>query len=219
MILQDQEGVLAWVSERLAVAMRQARVFGLYKPLLNNWKLLYALHGTGCKKMQDNQREELAYLAGLFDGEGTICIQRDVRPTDKETGRYQGATYTVTFRIGMIEKHPIESFKKALNVGYIDCEKTYHKFRPMWRFSIRRRDDVRKAIEMLEPFLRVKNAQAKLALAYFETCPRGKSYVCQDQEMWDLKESFRQRMCSLNGVAKSPATTKRGGRAPSVRVL
>ena len=34
-ILQDQEGVLAWVSERLAVAMRQAsQFFGLYKSSL-----------------------------------------------------------------------------------------------------------------------------------------------------------------------------------------
>ena len=28
--------------------------------------------------MQDNQREEISYLAGLFDGEGTICIQKNL---------------------------------------------------------------------------------------------------------------------------------------------
>jgi hypothetical protein len=42
-ILQDQEGVLAWVSERLAVAMRQARkFFGLYKSSLIDLELLAA---------------------------------------------------------------------------------------------------------------------------------------------------------------------------------
>jgi hypothetical protein len=168
--------------------------------------------------MQDNQREELAYLAGLFDGEGTICIKRDVRQTDEQTGRYEGATYTVAFRIGMIEKQPIESFHECLKVGYIDFEKSYHKYRPMWRYSIRRREDVKYAIRLLESFLRVKKPQAKLALEYFEACPKGKPYLPQTQEMWDLKESFRQRMCTLNGVVNSPATTKRSGRRPSVRV-
>ena len=93
--------------------------------------------------MQDNQREEIIYLAGLFDGEGTICIQRDVRK-DKENGRYGGATYTVTIRKGMIHKEPIESYLKVFKVGYLDCEKSYHKFRPMWRYSIRKREDVQK---------------------------------------------------------------------------
>ena len=167
--------------------------------------------------MQDNQREVLAYLAGLFDGEGTICIQRDVRPTDKETGRYKGATYTVTVRIGMIQKEPMELFREFFQVGYLDCEKKYHNFRPMWRFSIRRREDVKSAIKSLLPFLRVKREQALLALRYFDFFPKGKPYVSQNQS-WEMKEEFRQRMCELNGIAKTPATTKRSGRAPSVRV-
>jgi hypothetical protein len=42
-ILQDQEGVLAWVGERLAVAMRQAsQLFGLYKFNLIDLELLAA---------------------------------------------------------------------------------------------------------------------------------------------------------------------------------
>ena len=42
-MLQDQEGVLAWVGERLAVAMRQAsQLFGLYKFNLIDLELLAA---------------------------------------------------------------------------------------------------------------------------------------------------------------------------------
>lgn len=167
--------------------------------------------------MQDNQREEIIYLAGLFDGEGTICIQRDVRK-DKENGRYGGATYTVTVRIGMIQKEPIDSYKKVFGVGYLDEEKTYHQFRPMYRWSARKRSEVQSFLERIEPFLRVKKAQARLALRYFEEIPIGKRYVNQGPEMWDKKEKYRIEMSLLNGVNISPATTKRRGRSPSVRV-
>lgn len=167
--------------------------------------------------MQDNQREEIIYLAGLFDGEGTICIQRDVRK-DKENGRYGGATYTVTVRIGMIQKEPIESYKQIFKVGYLDEEKKYHHFRPMFRWSARKRFEVHSFLIQIEPFLRVKKAQAKLALKYFDEIPIGKKYVNQGPEMWEKKEKYRIEMSSLNGVNISPATTKRMGRAPSVRV-
>jgi hypothetical protein len=175
-------------------------------------------NGTGWLQMQDNQREEIIYLAGLFDGEGTICIQRDVRLTDKETGRYKGATYTVTVRIGMIERHAIEMYLNVFKVGYLDCEKTYHKFRPMWRYSIRRREDVKFFIENISPFLRVKKPQAELALEYFKLFPKGHGYRSQGEKIWNEKEEFRIKMSSLNGVKISPATTKRRGRSPSVRV-
>lgn len=168
--------------------------------------------------MQDNQREEIIYLAGLFDGEGTICIQKDARPPDKLNGKYKGATYTVTIRVGMIQKEPIEMFKKVFGIGYLDCEKSYHKYRPLWRYSIRARNDVKSFLEKIVQFLRVKKEQANLALEYFEKFPKGVGYINQGQEIWDAKEIYRLKMCTLNGVNISPATTKRSGRAPSVRV-
>lgn len=167
--------------------------------------------------MQDNQREEIIYLAGLFDGEGTICIQRDVRK-DKENGRYGGATYTVTVRIGMIQKEQIDKYKEIFKVGYVDEEKKYHQFRPMFRWSARKRSEVESFLLKIEPFLRVKKAQAQLALRYFNEIPIGKGYINQGPEIWEKKEKYRIEMSSLNGVNISPATTKRRGRSPSVRV-
>jgi hypothetical protein len=167
--------------------------------------------------MQDNQREELAYLAGLFDGEGTICIQKDTRPLAKDNGRNWNPIYNVTFRVGMTYKGAIVRFKDFFKVGFIDCEKSYHQFRPMWRYSIRRKEDAKKVIEMIYPFLMVKGAQAHMALRYFEECPsqRGKYLT---PEILEKKEWYYQRMRELNGVDNSPATTKRRGRGKSVRV-
>jgi hypothetical protein len=167
--------------------------------------------------MTDNQREELSYLAGLFDGEGTICIQKDSRPLEKDNGRNWNPIYNITFRIGMIEERSIKSFKEFFKVGFIDCEKSYHKFRPMWRYSIRAKDDTKMVIEKILPFIRVKRPQAELALRYFVDCPsqRGK-YLTPN--VLQKKEEYYREMRQLNGVDNSPATTKRRGRPLSVRV-
>lgn len=167
--------------------------------------------------MQDNQREEISYLAGLFDGEGTICIQKDSRPLAKNNGRNWNPIYNVTFRVGMIDRDAIEGFKRFFLVGFIDCEKSYHQFRPMWRYSIRAKEDARGVIKAIFPFLRVKKKQALLALEYFEECP-SKRGVYLTPEILEKKERYYQEMRKLNGVDISPATTKRMGRAPSVRV-
>jgi hypothetical protein len=167
--------------------------------------------------MQDNQREELAYLAGLFDGEGTICIQKDSRPLAKNNGRNWNPIYNVTFRVGMTHKEAVERFKFFFKVGFIDCEKSYHQFRPMWRYSIRRKEDVKKVLMQFHPWLSVKKEQAFLGLCYFEDCPsqRGRYLT---PEILEKKEWYYQRMRALNGVANSPATTNRRGRSLSVRV-
>lgn len=41
-VIQDQDPVLSWVTERLGVAMRQARSFGLYKSSLIDLEVLAA---------------------------------------------------------------------------------------------------------------------------------------------------------------------------------
>lgn len=167
--------------------------------------------------MPDNQREELSYLAGLFDGEGTICIQKDSRPLAKDNGRNWNPIYNITFRVGMIEERAIRGFKEFFKVGFIDCEKVYHRFRPMWRYSIRAKDDTRMVIEKIIPFLRVKKPQAELSLRYFVDCPsqRGRYLT---PEILQKKEEYYMEMRRLNGIDNSPATTKRRGRPPSVRV-
>jgi hypothetical protein len=175
------------------------------------------IHNGMVDKMQDNQREEISYLAGLFDGEGTICIQKDSRPLAENNGRNWNPIYNVTFRVGMIEQKAIESFKEFFGVGFIDCEKTYHKFRPMWRYSIRAKNDAKMVIEKIKPFLRVKRPQADLAMRFFEETPSQRGMYLTP-EILEKKEYFFLEMKKLNGIDISLATTKRRGRPLSVRV-
>lgn len=167
--------------------------------------------------MEDNQREEISYLAGLFDGEGTICIQKDTRPCEKENGKGWNPIYTVCVRIGMIDEKSIRQFQEYFKVGYLDCEKSYHKKRPMYRWTVRAKEDVISVLEKLSPFLRLKYANAQIALRFFLETPSKRGQFLTP-ELLEKKEHLYQQMRVLNGVDISPATTKRRGRPKSVRV-
>jgi hypothetical protein len=51
--------------------------------------------------MQDNQREELIYLAGLFDGEGTITINSGYSKKYVIQNHCSDMGYGVLVRLGM----------------------------------------------------------------------------------------------------------------------
>jgi hypothetical protein len=174
--------------------------------------------------MKDNQREEIAYLAGLFDGEGTICIQKMYSEKYMTANSRVNPGYTVCIRIGMIDKEAIEHYLEFFKVGQIHCEKIYHAKRPVYRWQVRAQKDVRFVIETLMPYLRVKIRQVHLAIKWLDEC-LWKSGMSRKHgwppELVLKREDMRLEMQQLNGIDISPATTKRTGimgRTKGVRV-
>jgi len=117
----------------------------------------------------------------------------------------------------MIEEKAIRAYHEFFKVGYVDCEKVYHAFRPMYRWAIRAKDDVQFVLRELIPHLRVKKSQAILGLRFYEETPSKRGQVLT-HEFLAKKEQFFLEMKKLNGIDISPATTKRRGRPLSVRV-
>jgi hypothetical protein len=144
-------------------------------------------------------------------------LQKDNRPCCKENGRGWNPIYNVSVRIGMINKEAIYSYLKFFKVGYVDCEKIYRHFRPMYRWSCRAKDDVRLVLKTLLPYLRVKKEQAILGLRFYDEAPalRGRFLSA---ECLAKREQFFLNMKKLNGIDYSPATTKRMGRQKSIKV-
>jgi hypothetical protein len=172
--------------------------------------------------MQDNQREELIYLAGLFDGEGTIGINS--RYSAKHMKNQSDMGYGVYIRIGMNDERSIRNVKEVFKVGQYYPEKSYKGYRAMHRWDCRNQGDAKKVITLLEPFLRLKKPQAQLALIFLEECTRPKGLRIGypfPEEIVKKRWEFFIKMKVLNGVDVtdySPATTKRMGRPKSVRV-
>ncbi len=171
--------------------------------------------------MQDNQREELSYLAGLFDGEGTICIQKDNRPCFEGNGKGWNPIYNAALRIGMIDKDSIEQYIKFFKVGQTALETHRERFRPMYRWQVRAKDQVIHVLKLITPFLRLKKPQAILAMRFYEETPSRRGLFLTE-EILNKKQEFFLQMKQLNGVditpLISPATTKRVGKLKSIRV-
>ncbi len=176
--------------------------------------------------MQDNQREELIYLAGLFDGEGTVGINS--RYSKKHLHGQTDMGYAPYVRIGMNDERSIRNVADFFKVGHYYTEKSYKGYRAMHRWDCRNTEGTKMVLLMLEPFLRLKRPQAQLALKFIDECMRPKNTrigIGFSPEMVKKRYGFYLKMKELNGVditkypeIDSPATTKRMGRPLSVRV-
>ena len=104
--------------------------------------------------------EELAYMAGLFDGEGCVHIARI--HTKK-----RNLTYQLVCKISMYSLSTLEIFKTSFG-GSIRRETTHeksNKYGLLYSWAIWGRNSV-SFLEKLIPYLRIKKAEANLAIEF-----------------------------------------------------
>lgn len=157
--------------------------------------------------MHDNQREALSYIAGILDGEGSIMITRQASQTFMKNRKHPN--YCATVRIGMLTPEPLRLIE-SFGFGKVYIEKPYHHRRPMYRIWIRSKDEVKRFLESVKPWVLVKKQQLELALDFIEKAA-GKPGHRITQKMADYGEESWLKMRTLNGV-EAPATTKREGK-------
>jgi hypothetical protein len=106
---------------------------------------------------------ELAYCAGLIDGEGCIRIKRS-QPYRHLTGRVNPG-YSVAIHLRMVDE-PAIAFLHATLGGWYYAEKAHStKGRPLfcWQATDQVAESVLRAVR---PYLRIKAQQADLALEF-----------------------------------------------------
>lgn len=100
----------------------------------------------------DRSHISLAYIAGIFDGEGCVSIRKSDR---------------VTFSIEMRDPQAIRLISSVLRL------KSSHYFRKdqdyyIWRVESSRKNLVKRFLTSILPYVRVKKDQIKVALSFFE---------------------------------------------------
>ena len=104
---------------------------------------------------------ELAYLAGLFDGEGCVQIAHHKPQRNKRTEQH-----TLRCAVNMTDEVSVKSF---LVFGGSICQKTRDIINPKWQnqwtWSVSSNQALR-FLEILLPYLRLKQEQAKLAIEF-----------------------------------------------------
>jgi len=106
--------------------------------------------------------DELAYYAGLFDGEGCIHIARI--HTKK-----RHLTYQLVCRVSMYSLSVLEDLKSQFG-GSIYCEKNHpisNKYGLLWSWSLFS-IGAKNFLSQVQPYLRIKRPQCELALQFQE---------------------------------------------------
>ena len=102
--------------------------------------------------------EDLAYLAGLIDGEGTICIHNNKR------------AYSVTTKVCVANCHRgvLEWCKDRFGGSVNDVSakgSELHNWKPQYRWTLTG-PRAERVVRLCQPFLIIKKEQARLFLEY-----------------------------------------------------
>ncbi len=106
------------------------------------------------------EAEELAYMAGLFDGEGCIHIARI--HTKK-----RNLTYQLVCKVSMDNLPILEMFERCFG-GSIYCDKKselHNKYGLLHSWTIWGNNSI-SFLKQLMPYLRIKKAQTNLAIEF-----------------------------------------------------
>lgn len=106
------------------------------------------------------KKTDLAYLAGLFDGEGCVHIRHN-----KRNDCPKGVQYQLMIRVAMASEHLCRLYQMSFGGRVYQCKKykSYHKQLWQWVCSSRQAGDFLKAIS---PYLILKKSEAILGIKF-----------------------------------------------------
>lgn len=139
--------------------------------------------------MSDQTPIELAYAAGLLDGEGCILIK--AHRSHPERPR----THALYVQIIMTELEPLEWMQERFGGSIYKRPKQQASHRQGWQWTV----STTKALPLLraiQPYARVKRRQIEAALRFdaLRTAP----FTPVDPALWAQREALRLEISALN---------------------
>ena len=110
---------------------------------------------------------DIAYIAGLFDGEGNVMCKtykRRKRPSEK----YYNVMY-IRVEVAMTDEEAINYLQNTLNMGWSGPKRYNNKpnLKPQWRWSCGYRDALKFAKLML-PYAMIKKKDLQKIINHYE---------------------------------------------------
>lgn len=139
-------------------------------------------------------KNELAYLAGFFDGEGSVTIHENC----KQSPRGKVPNHTLQASIGNTDSRVLRWIQSVFGGAF--CLRKTRPDKPQWRpvaqWTIRAASAL-PFLVAIRPFLRMKGDQVDIAIAYQKTkAMRGPRMVTEKDLIW--RELQRQKIRQLN---------------------
>jgi len=131
-----------------------------------------------------------SYIAGLFDGEGSITI---LRLKSNEKCRRVSSIHNLNIRIANTNKEVLEMVKELFGGGLHISNRT-HRICYSWTAS---GNIAWNFLKHIIPFLRIKKQQAQLGIDFHESiAPHNNIKLTQEQ--LDFREEYKQKITDLN---------------------
>lgn len=145
-------------------------------PLYCNLQSIAILNKTE-KPILDISKENLAYFAGLFDGDGTITASK------------RGNRYTFHLSVTSIDRIIVESCLEISGLGHILYDIPPSKIKnskPYHRWYLANTVELSAFLPLVLPYLRLKKSRAQALLIYCERRIEGLSIDDTDAELVSL---------------------------------
>ena len=110
---------------------------------------------------------EAAYLAGLFDGEGSVYIKRMDQMKHKRPGKPVHKVWVIRMEIAMTDKEVLEWVWETTGVGAFGPRKVKEGYKPQWRWRASHRDAL-KVCKILWPYSRTKLHKIEQVIDHYE---------------------------------------------------
>jgi hypothetical protein len=113
------------------------------------------------------KQTDLAYAAGLVDGEGYVTIRRVAATAKRKSPSHEGSLV-----VEMVEERPIRWLQDRFGGSVFHDtkkKKAYHRSTYKWHLN---GTQVLPALKALKPFFKVKQEQARLIIAFYATRTR-----------------------------------------------
>ena len=132
---------------------------------------------------------DLAYIAGFFDGEGTITIHH--RNSLDKINWYRVCASISNTDISLLE------YLKDLFGGHISTRIYGGNRKDMYQWQVTSKDAVR-FISVISPYLRQKSTQAEVSLEFEDTIHRGNvSGRPTKLRYTDTEVEYREHLCGV----------------------
>jgi hypothetical protein len=166
--------------------------------------------------MQDNQRQalQIAYIAGLLDGEGSFCFCKTESEKTMQYLKRKSPLYRPQVRLGMVDPRPIRLVNSVFP-GYMHCEgvrKDRPTYQVMYRWVLYKREPLVPMLETIIPYLIVKKEQAETLLDSIKNWKNIKRGHLLDPDELQRREEAYQKMRKLNAVGAAATTKFQGSR-------
>ena len=115
-------------------------------------------------KMNDS---DAAYLAGLFDGEGSVYFKKMNQVKHKRPGKPVHKVWVIRIEIAMTDKAVLEWVWETTGVGAFGPRKVKKGYKPQWRWRAAHRDAL-KVCKWLWPYAQTKLHKIEQVIDHYE---------------------------------------------------